>query len=213
MKPSTPAQGAKQRGFTLIEILLAVIIFALLMLATFQLFDSVLKTNERSETQFLQQNQLNIGWSIMLQDLLQVRSRTHRDIQGDIRSAYETTQEYHAIFTRGGLPPITGVTPGGMQLVAYEFDKEKSQINRLTWPALDLANDSEPFIQPLMANVKAFTIEHLTRDNDWSEVWPPTNSGADRIAVTNELPRMLRITIIFNDEREFLRLVPGPTRV
>jgi len=213
MQPNTSIQHAKQRGFTLIEILLAVMIFAMLMLATFQLFDSVLKTNERSETQFVQQNQLNIGWSIILQDLLQMRSRTHRDIQGDLRSAYETTQEYHAIFTRGGLPPITGVTPGGMQLVAYEFDKEKNQINRLTWPALDLANDSEPFVQPLVANVKEFTIEHLTKDNDWSEVWPPTDSGASSTVVTAELPRMLRITIIFNDEREFLRLVPGPTSV
>lgn len=213
MTPRQQTHRLPQRGFTLIEILMAVMIFAMLMLATFQLFDSVIKTNERSETQFVQQNQLNIGWSIMLQDLLQIRARTHRDIQGDIRSAYETTQEYHALFTRGGLPPITGITPGGMQLVAYEFDKENNQINRLTWPALDLANDSEPFVQPLVGNVKEFTIEHLTKNNDWSEIWPPNDSGGSSTIISAELPRMLRVTITFTDEREFLRLVPGPTSV
>lgn len=200
----------RQRGFTLIEILLAVMVFAMLMLATFQIFDSVIRTNERSEKQFDQQNELNIAWAIMLQDLLQIRARTHRDIQGDAVSALQTNDEYLMQFIRGGLPPIQGITPGGMQLVAYSL--EENILYRHSWAVLDLANDSEPFKQALISNIDTVTIEMLTKRNEWSEVWPPIDIEelSEGVFATAEVPRMFRINLTFTNEAEFNRLIPGP---
>lgn len=198
-------------GFTLIEILIAVLVFAVLMVTSFQMFNSVIDLNDRSETQFRQQNQLNIAWAVIFQDLLQLRPRMHRDIQGDIVSAYSTNQDYLALFTRAGLPPINGVTPGGMQLVAYQLDEEKLQLKRLSWQVLDLANDSEPVEQVLISGVKDAKLEHLTRENEWSEVWPPVNfnDAPGAINATNQLPSMIRVSLVLDDERELVRLMPG----
>lgn len=194
--------NTKQRGFTLIELLVSLVLFAVLMTSSFQLFDSVLNANERSREQLQQQNQLSMAWTIIFQDLIQLRARTHRDIRGDQQSAYETSQDELARFIRAGLPPIQGVTPGGMQRVAYQF--EDSTLYRLSWPVLDLAADSEPSKQVLFKDLKAVTFEHLDNNNIYREDWPPAGSP-----VGNTMPRMIRISIVFKDNREMQRIFPG----
>ncbi len=193
-----------QKGFTLIELLVAMVVFAFLMLTSFQLFNSVLDANERSETQFKQENKFNFAWSIIFQDIIHIRPRPHRDIQGTKQSAYATSQEYLAEFIRAGLPPIEGVTPGGMQHIAYLFEEEK--LYRLSWQALDLANDSEPVKQLLIDGLKDIKIEHLDSSNEWNEDWPPLALSNPSLSL---LPHMFRISLTLNDGRELSRLFPG----
>ena len=192
-------------GFTLIELLVGLVLFAILITSSYQLFNRVLAANERSETQFQQQQQLAVAWAVIFQDLIQVRTRPHRNILGGREPAYQSNNQYLARFIRAGLPPINGVTPGGMQHIAYALEDNK--LYRLSWPVLDLANDSEPLRQLLLEGVQQARFEHLNANNDYVEYWPPVTSGNTVNATV--MPRMLRITIEFDDGRSIQRLLPG----
>lgn len=201
---NVPPQPAAQGGFTLIELLVSLLLFGVLMVSSFQLFNTVLDANERSRDQLTTQNQLAMAWAIMFQDIIQMRARTQRDIRGDQQHAYETSQDYLARFVRGGLPPINGVSPGGMQRVAYQLEDDK--LYRLSWAVLDLAPDSEPHKQLLLSDLNSAVFEHLDTGNAYQLDWPPTTS--DNAAAT-VMPRMIRISLRFKDGREMHRIFPG----
>lgn len=195
-----------QNGFTMIELLVSLLIFGVLMTESFNLFNSVLGANERSREQLEEQNKLTMAWTIIFQDIIQMRARIHRDIRGDQQHAYETSQDELARFIRGGLPPIPGVIPGGMQRVAYEF--EEGSLYHLSWPVLDLAADSEPSKQVLLTGLESVIFEHLNDNNIYQLDWPPTTNNTDTVA-TNIMPRMIRISLRFENGDEIQRIFPG----
>lgn len=210
--------NTRARGFTLIELLVALILFALLMVSAFQLFDSVLTVNERSQASFDNDNRLALAWSVMFQDMVHLRNRPHRDIQGDKQPAFETTQYELVRFVRGGYPPVAGITPGGLLRVAYVLNDE-GELIRQSWAVIDLANDSEPRTQVLLRGVEALELAFLDDSDQYSEVWPPANTGAVTAADNADnatalgpldiMPRMIRITLRLRDGREMMRLLPG----
>lgn len=204
----------KARGFTLIELLVALILFALLMVSAFQLFDSVLTVNERSQASFDDENRLALAWSVIFQDMVHLRNRPHRDIQGDKQPAFETTQYELVRFVRGGYPPVAGITPGGLLRVAYVLSDE-GELIRQSWAVVDLANDSEPRAQVLLRGVESVELTFLG-DDGYSATWPPLNVAVDNVAVDaaaagplDLLPHMIRITLRLRDGREMTRLLPG----
>lgn len=197
--------GERSRGFTLIEMLVALLVFALLMVSAFQLFSSALHVNERSEASFAAENQLVMAWAVIFQDLIHVRDRPQRDIQGDKQAALETTQYELLRFVRGGYPPVAGITPGGLLRVAYRLDDDGNLI-RQTWSVIDLANDSQAREQILLSGVESLQLAMLNDSGDYTEVWPPLNTGGVDLEM---LPRLFQLTLTFRDGRTMTRTIPG----
>lgn len=194
----------KSAGFTLIEIIVALAIFALLTVLCFRGLTFILDYVERDEAYYQDQDRIQRAWSIILQDILHMRPRAERDRLGGVERAYQTgIDEYLLVLTRGGMPTITG-TESGLQRVAYSLSEE-GEFLRWTWPGMDLFSDEEPTSQLLIGDVNAIEFWQLNASNEFEQSWPPLN---EQIAVTS-LPRMIRLVIELQDGVRIERLIPG----
>jgi general secretion pathway protein J len=70
------------KGFTLLEVLLAVAIFAMISLASFSIFDGVLKSDAHSQRYSERLNQVQRAWLFIERDFLQLARRSMR-IEGE----------------------------------------------------------------------------------------------------------------------------------
>ena len=75
------------RGFTLLELLIAIAIFALLGLGTYRMLDSVLQTDKVTRAHEAQLRELVRAMAVFERDLLQVLARPVRDPFGEVRAA------------------------------------------------------------------------------------------------------------------------------
>ncbi len=176
-----------QSGFTLLELLIAVAIFALIGLAGYRMLNSVIRTYEHTRDRSDSFSQLQKAVSVIEQDLKQLTRRSIRDELGDPLPAFSVNY-------RGGLPleftrsgswsMVAGeasssasdsdsesviVNTGVKQRIGYRL--EGDELQRLVWPVLDRAQDSEPQIQVLLKDVSGFSVR-LMGDGQWQEFWP-----------------------------------------
>ena len=75
------------RGFTLLEVLIAIAIFALLGLGSYRMLHSVLNTDEATRRHELQLREVVRAFAVLEQDLAQVGARPVRDGYADLRPA------------------------------------------------------------------------------------------------------------------------------
>lgn len=194
----------KESGFTLIEIIVALVIFSVITIACVRALTFILDYVEREQNFYQDQSHIQRTWNIVFQDLLHMRPRTERDRLGGVKRAYQTDiDEYLLLFTRGGLPPITG-SEGGLQRVAYSVD-EDGQFIRWTWPSMDMYNDEEPNEQVLMGGVSQAEFWQLNASNEYEANWPPLNEQLSDDA----LPRMIRLVIEMETGDRIERIIPG----
>lgn len=207
----TTSKGKNQSGFTLVEVIVAFVIFSIITVACFRAVTFILSYVERDQAFYQDQSRMQRAWNIVLQDMLHMRPRTERDRLGSVARAYQTDfDEYLLVLTRGGMPSITG-TEGGIQRVAYSLD-ENGQFLRWTWPGMDLYDDTDAAPQVLMGGVRAVQFLQLNSSNEYEASWPPLNQQT----TDDELPRMIKLSIEMEDGSGIERVIPGveaPARV
>jgi len=99
----------KVKGFTLIEVLLAISIFAMISLASFSIFDGVLKSDENSRVHSQRLNEVQRAWLLIERDFLQLARRSMRiegeaPLEGFIHNDIETlsSNDQSIAFVRHG---------------------------------------------------------------------------------------------------------------
>lgn len=203
-------QPMHQQGFTLLELLIAVAIFALIGLAGYRLLNSVIGGYEYTRERSLSFSALHKAVTIIEQDLRQLSQRPVRDELGSMTPAL-------AAQYRGGLPleftRSAGWNPqlsaeddaarqtgsvqnadtvpaqGVKQRIAYRI--ENQQLQRLVWPVLDRAPDSEPRVQILLEDVSGLQIALLGDAGQWQAFWPVEDAQGQ--IDFRALPRGIRI--------------------
>lgn len=194
-------------GFSLIEVLVALLIFVFVTLVAYQGFFAVAHMESRSREDADTRQDLFRAWYTVGQDLLHMRARPVRGQLGDAEPAYLAGREPYLIeFTRGGLPSLP-VSPGGMMRVAYRLTDE-GDLFRVTWPALDAPESVEPTELLLLSDLESVTFEHLGSDNFYVQPWPPVNLESPPLDL---MPRMVRLRMRLQNGIEIERLLPGLT--
>lgn len=203
VKPAS-RNRCSQSGFTLVEVIVAFVIFSIITVACFRAVTFILGYVERDQAYYQDYSRMQRTWNIVLQDMLHIRPRAQRDRLGGVSRAYQTNfGDYLLVLTRGGMPSITG-TEGGLQRVAYSLDEE-GQFLRWTWAGMDLYDDTEPASQVLMSGVRAIEFLQLNSSNEYEQNWPPLNEQVDNSA----LPRMIKLAIEMENGERIERMIPG----
>ena len=94
--------------------------------------------------------------------------------------------------------------PSGLRRVEY-FINEDQQLVRQSWAITESPRLSDGSSMVLINNVTEVRFEHLTREFLYSEDWPPINEQHS----PTSLPKMIRVIIVLNGERETSKLFPG----
>lgn len=187
----------RQQGFTLLELLVSLSIFALIGAMAYGGLTQVLKQQQATEVQSQQLADLQKSYRIMQRDLEQLINRGIRNEYGDSIDALVGGSGYDGVeFSRAGHANPAGFLRSDLQRIAYVPDQDT--LIRRTWRVLDRAQDSLPDEEVLVEGLQQFTIRFLDDDNEWQDNWPPQQTQAAGANVI-ELPRAAQVEIALDD--------------
>lgn len=186
--PRPERRRAPERGFTLLELLVALAIFAVLGVIAYGGLDVILDAKSRVETRTEQLGKLQMLFIVMGRDIEQALDRGVRDNYGDpVASMLGTDAALE--FTRAGWRNPTGLKRSHLQRVAYAVSN--NTLRRASWDVLDRAQDSEAHDTALLGDVTGFGIRYLDGAGEWRFDWPPPGEAAAQ----PPLPRAIEISL------------------
>ncbi|GIX30966.1 MAG: hypothetical protein KatS3mg124_1438 [Porticoccaceae bacterium] len=185
-------------GYTLVEVLVALAVAALLWVAAHRALDAVLALAERAAARFAPADGRERALNLLGNDLLHLRPRPVRDLLGGVVPAYRVPADPYALeFTRGGMADLAPLR------VAYRV--VEGRLVRATWARLDGAAGNTPRERVLAEGIAALRVEQLDELGRWLPYWPPAGRGAP----TEGLPRLIRLVLEWADGDVRTLVVPG----
>ncbi|WP_006787938.1 type II secretion system minor pseudopilin GspJ [Thiorhodospira sibirica] len=204
-----PFLSASQRGFTLLELLVALAVFSVVSMMAYAGLRVVLDARTHTDQAAAQLAELQITLTVLARDLEQVVERSVRDTYGDRHavmrySPYTIPRRLEFVRTR----TRTGPQKSALQRVAWEL--HEGALERLSWAVLDGAAEESVVRVPLLgqrASVTVTTFEvyfYHPMLGERSETWPPLGTGGTQftglpsgVEIELELEGLGRITRLF----------------
>lgn len=181
-------------GFTLLELLIAIAIFALIGMATYQMLTTVLRTDSVTRAQEQRLRELVRAMGAFERDLQQAWPRAVRAPYGDMLPALQGVgrgRNEVLSFTRGGWSNPAGARRSSLQRVRWQVSEGSWQ--RHYWLVLDQAQDSQPQEQRVLEGVRGWRLRYLDRQGNWLDSWPRELFFAQE--AFNELPRAVELVL------------------
>lgn len=198
--------SSTQQGFTLIEIMIAMTVFAILSVMTYGGLNAVLRGSERTLAYAQRLNEIQMAFTLMERDFEQIVARPARDEFGDREETLrdnETTDYEPQLIRTGWSNPRNLALRSQLQKVAYLH--EEDTLYRIYWPQIDLAPQTALVNTPLLTGVIDWQVRYLSADTRQQfEEWPPL-PGVEE--TTNyPLPVGIEVTLELEDLGELTRL-------
>lgn len=169
------------RGFTLLELLVAMAIFAIIGALAMGGLNAVIGQQEIARRQLDRLHDVQRAVRILTGDFAQLNPRYVLDQLGTHEEPFIAPcgVEYLVCFTHDGWRnPFAQFARGTLQRTQYRLDD--GQLIREYWPVLDRTLMNEPRKDVLLDRVERFEITYLDRagDGNWQTQWPPLQQGA-----------------------------------
>ena len=197
--------GTRQTGFTLLELLVAMAIFAIIGVLALGGLNSVATQQALARASLEELSNLQRAVRYLTGDLAQTYPRWVRDeIGAGMRPPLLTDpgQQYLIELTRGGWRNPANLPRGHLQRVRYRL--EDGRLTREYWPVVDRPLGMEPRVQTLLTDVEELRIELLADDGQWQAQWPPLSASGGSVQTG---PRAARITLTVAGQGEIERVV------
>ncbi len=173
--------GTRPRGggFTLLELLVAVAIFAIVAAAAYGGLSVVLSSDAKLDEHSHALSKLQLSLQLIQRDLLQASPRSARDQYGDTELAFVSGPAPERLFslTRAGWPNPAGLPRSDLARVAYSLDGD--QLLRLSWPQLDRAPGTKPTSTVILDGVDTVDLRYMDTEGTWHDQWPPLGASPD----------------------------------
>jgi len=174
------------KGFTLLEMIVAVAIFAVMAGIAYSGLNHTIKTGIQVNESNQRLSEFKLALSYFSRDWLQVSSRKVRNQYGDEENNIViANNSIH--FTRGGWPNLLQRKRSNMQRVQYLLVDDK--LLRRHWLSLDQGIGEEPFDSVLLHNVEALEVNFIDASDKSIDTWP------DEISQNGNQPIALKISI------------------
>ncbi len=203
MTNAVTLQG-RRRGFTLIEILVALVVFAAMAAITWGALGQIART--RSALAVEQDRFAAIVRSIsdLERDLRQAIARPLRGNYGEQVPALLGTSD-HIELSRLGFANPRAEARSNIERVLYALDN--TSLRRGRYAVLDRAAGSAAQWRDLLDQVSELRLRYLGLDGAWRDQWPP------RDAQPEDLPRAIELRLRLEDFGELRRVVALPSTI
>lgn len=196
----------RARGFTLVEVMVAVFIFGILAMLAYGGYNQLARQSDIVDSNAGRSRAIQSAMQRMSEDFAMIEPRPVREPLGEsiepaLRSDART--EMLAELTRSGWSNPAGVSRSTLQRVAYRLENNKLQ--RAYWNALDRTMTAEPTAATLLDKVRTVSFRFMDQNQSWHEQWPPLGySGPDAARLR---PIAVEITLDLEDWGKVVRLV------
>ena len=193
-------------GFTLLELLVAMAIFAILGTLALTGYTELQKQSEYAEQRLARTREVQRAVQLICQDLGQIEPRPVRQPLGEgwLPALIASDSAENKIeFTKAGWSNTAGLERPTLQRVAYRVDQDG--LWRDHWPVLDRTLAQEPVRQKLLGSVRDVRFRFMNSSREWVERWPTTDGTTD--AAARQRPAAVEVTLDLEDWGEIRRVV------
>ncbi|MBY7668822.1 type II secretion system minor pseudopilin GspJ [Vibrio anguillarum] len=178
----------KSKGFTLIEVLVAIAIFASLSVGAYQVLNQVQRSNEISAQRSQRLNELQRAMVLMDGDFRQMATRQFRTNGEEPSQQMLIWKEYlldsdqkGVLFARlGWHNPQQQFPRGEVTKVGYRI--KEGVLERIWWRYPDTPAGQEGIITPLLHDVESLSLRFYNQ-GQWSEEWSDALKIPQAVAV------------------------------
>lgn len=190
-------------GFTLLELLIAISVFAVMAAMAYGGLRTVLESKQLLDSRLEALVQLQSAFSLLRRDIEQAVMRAIRDEAGAPLPPFAGNNsnaedgELLAL-TRAGWSNPRGMKRSTLQRVAYRW--QEKTLHRVAWDVLDRVEDTGTVDIQLLGGVEAMRLRFLDERREWHTEWPPEEAN------NPELPQAVELAVKLEGRGELLRL-------
>jgi general secretion pathway protein J len=209
----------RRSGFTLIEVVVAIFISAIMFAMGYRALNQALVDRESLSTAQTRVTEIQVGMRVVAQDFAQLAARAARDTQGggDLQPAVLANQRDNVLitFTRTGWSNPVGLPRPSEQRVRYRFID--GSLVRESWASVDAGLNAEPRQRIVLTRVKTVTVRFLDpTTRAWRDEWPVLvpNGPVGPLNVDEFLlarPLAIEFTLVLDDWGRVQRVFEIPT--
>jgi general secretion pathway protein J len=198
---------SRRSGFTLVELLVALAIFAIVAGFAYRSLDSMLQTRVALEQQSRKWRDVSLLIARMERDLAAVLPmRTAVAPEGTtlmpVSSLVQSTSSDVGLAVSRSGSPLQENSLAAPQRVAYRL--KDNNIERLSWGGIDAAPRDEPVATPILRNVTSLTFRFLDAKGEWQTTWGPPGNAQPQLLTAVE------ITVQLASGEKIVRLIDIP---
>lgn len=177
---------SRARGFTLLEIVVALAVFAVIGVLSSQLLVRMVDITNATDARGSALVDLQRAIDVLQRDIEQVTYRGIRNEFGDHEGPIQLGARGLIEFTRTGWRNPLGDARSELQRVSFTLSE--GTLYRLYWDVLDRAPNSEPNVQAVLDGVSRATVRAIDQWGNAHSFWPP-------IALEDEIPYIAALDV------------------
>lgn len=206
------------RGFTLVELLVAMAIVAVIGVMALTGLTTVIRQRDIAEERTKRWQEIQLAMRLIAQDLSQAAPRLTRDELGE---SYQPSMvanpnaQFALEFSRGGWANPGGFARGTVLRVAYNVEEQQETKNgkrethnvlvRLHWPVMDRTLSTVPVKTNLLDGVENVEVRFMDASGQWQTEWPPLQMQGPLRYVLR--PRAVEFVVELEDFGRISRIV------